>query len=162
MDGPNWGTLLDFVVPAALTALLFARLGCLAAGCDFGLSTDLPWGLRYPAQSPAWEAHRAADLIVAGVPQSRPTHPLPIYLAGVSVIAIGAGVLASKIQPLRSGRRALVTAYVYVAGRFAAEFFRAPSTATSIFGEWFNLNHCFTFAAFAVLVMICRRDFHGQ
>jgi phosphatidylglycerol:prolipoprotein diacylglycerol transferase len=162
MGGDSRGTLLDLVVPGALTTLLFARLGCLAAGCDFGAPTDLPWGLRYPAHWPAWEAHRAADLIVAGAGQSLPTHPLPLYLAGVSAAAIGAGVLASQGRGVRPGRRALVAGYVYLAGRFGVEFLRAPSTAPSIFGEWLNLNHCFTFAVVAVLVSISRRRVHGE
>jgi phosphatidylglycerol:prolipoprotein diacylglycerol transferase len=162
MGGDSRGVLLDLVVPAALATLLFARLGCLAAGCDFGSLTDLPWGLRYPPHSPAWEAHRATDLLVAGATRSLPTHPLPIYLAGVSGTAIGAGILASRRTGSGAGRRALVTAHVYLAGRFAAEFLRAPSTVPSLFGEWLNINHCFTLTAFAVLVFISRRNIHGE
>ena len=50
-------------------ALVFSRLGCFLAGCDYGKVTSLPWALRFPAGSPAWQDHVAAGLIPSVAPR---------------------------------------------------------------------------------------------
>ena len=61
--------------------LFFGRMGCFLGGCCFGLPTDGPFGLSFPAWSPASEAQfRLHELSSAGLP-SLPVHPTQLYEA---------------------------------------------------------------------------------
>ncbi|MFB6373470.1 MAG: prolipoprotein diacylglyceryl transferase family protein, partial [Bradymonadaceae bacterium] len=104
--------ILDRVVPAGLWALAISRLGCLSAGCDFGRPTDGAWGIRYPAGTPAWEAHLARDLVGPEATVSAPTHPFPLYMVAIGLAAIGLGTALQRWspterEPLRAGERAI-------------------------------------------------------
>jgi phosphatidylglycerol---prolipoprotein diacylglyceryl transferase len=53
------------------------RIGCFIHGCCFGIETNLPWGVRFPAMSPAHLIQLTKphpDLL-----QVRPVHPTQIY-----------------------------------------------------------------------------------
>ncbi|MBY0232045.1 MAG: prolipoprotein diacylglyceryl transferase [Gemmataceae bacterium] len=62
-----------FAVPVAL-AVAVGRLGCIAAGCCYGLPTDLPWGMdlgdgtrRHPTQLYETAFHLAMAGLLAGL-----------------------------------------------------------------------------------------------
>ncbi|MFB6264682.1 MAG: prolipoprotein diacylglyceryl transferase family protein [Bradymonadaceae bacterium] len=126
--------LFDVLVPAGLAGLAVARLGCLAGGCDFGRITSAPWGLHYPAGSPAWYAHLHSGAISAEARLSAPTHPLPLYLAGWTVLSVGAARWLSARRDRRPGAEELTAAALYASGRLALETFRAPASATVVAG----------------------------
>jgi len=47
---------IDAFLPVLLLGLAIQRLGCFLAGCCYGRPTGLPWGVRFPADSPAGRA----------------------------------------------------------------------------------------------------------
>ena len=60
---PLWKTA-DVIAPSIALGSVFGRTGCLLNGCCYGRPTDLPWGIRFPADHPT-----------GGVP----VHPTEIY-----------------------------------------------------------------------------------
>ena len=60
---PLWKTA-DVLAPSIALGNVFGRIGCLLNGCCYGRPTDLPWGIRFPADHPT-----------GGVP----VHPTEIY-----------------------------------------------------------------------------------
>jgi len=87
--------LLDLAAPLIAFGLAFGRLGCFLAGCCFGQRTDMPWGIKFPIYSDAWQRHHElfyADLQLqhraTGVWESLPVHPTQLYeLVGALAIA---------------------------------------------------------------------------
>jgi len=75
-----WATL-DFLLYYAILALAIQRIfGCFLAGCCYGLPTDLPWGVCFPANSPAGIVY-----------PNTPVHPTQLYY-GVSALLIYYGL----------------------------------------------------------------------
>jgi phosphatidylglycerol---prolipoprotein diacylglyceryl transferase len=52
---------LDVLAVGLLLALAFGRIGCFLNGCCYGKPTDLPWGVRFPYGSFAYESQVQAD-----------------------------------------------------------------------------------------------------
>src|SRR5215813_8931930 len=71
--------LADAIAPAIALAMAVVRVGCLLQGCCFGSVTSLPWGIRFPANSPAWNAHLERGWIGLDSAASLPVHPLQVY-----------------------------------------------------------------------------------
>lgn len=76
----------DMTSPLVALGLVFGRLGCFLAGCCFGKTTDMPWGLRFPEMSDAFKRHRelypealAQQFAETGVWESLPVHPTQLY-----------------------------------------------------------------------------------
>jgi phosphatidylglycerol:prolipoprotein diacylglycerol transferase len=80
----------DSAVPSLCTGLTLTRVGCLLAGCDYGVPWDGPWALRFPRGSPAFEQHAATGLIPGSAQSSLPVHPTQVYesLAGVCLLIL--------------------------------------------------------------------------
>ena len=66
---PLWKTA-DVLAPSIALGSVFGRTGCLLNGCCYGKPTDVPWGIRFPA-----------DHATHGVP----VHPTEIYDAGLNL-----------------------------------------------------------------------------
>jgi prolipoprotein diacylglyceryltransferase len=68
----------DAITPGILVAMALMKLGCFLRGCCFGLPTELPWGVRFPLESPA--ALRQLEIapwtILTG---TAPIHPIQLY-----------------------------------------------------------------------------------
>jgi len=109
-------------VPLGL-ALMVARLGCLLAGCDYGKVSSLPWAIRFPAHSPAWQDHLRAGLVPASRAASLAVHPTQLYEAGLGLaIAVMAPMVARRREAHRGdGGGFLIAAATYAVGRFAIE-----------------------------------------
>jgi phosphatidylglycerol---prolipoprotein diacylglyceryl transferase len=97
----------SFAVPAAV-AVGLGRFGCFAAGCCYGLPTDLPWGVRF---------HDLGD--PAGVLR----HPTQLYEATFH-LAAAACLLVLKREGLFRGQLIKLYFVIYFAYRFATEFLR--------------------------------------
>ncbi len=67
-------------------AVALVRVGCLLAGCCHGTATDLPWGVRFPADTAAWWLHSGRGWIAATDLSSQPVHPLQIYFLAASLV----------------------------------------------------------------------------
>ena len=94
--------------PALALGQMFGRIGCFLVGDDYGLPTDLPWGVAFPEGLP---------------PTTVPVHPTQLYEAGfLAVLALLMLVWRKRGMP----DRALLARYCLIAGgfRFALEFIR--------------------------------------
>ena len=80
----------DVSAPSVVLGTAITRVGCLLYGCDYGRRTDLPWGIRFPPEAPAWQDHVAHFGLDKSSPLSFPVHPTQIYetLAGLSIFAL--------------------------------------------------------------------------
>jgi phosphatidylglycerol---prolipoprotein diacylglyceryl transferase len=76
------------VTPGTLAGISVMKLGCLLRGCCFGTPTDLPWGMRFPVESPAGlrQLEVAPWTILTG---SVAIHPVQLYEALGYVLIAG-------------------------------------------------------------------------
>jgi phosphatidylglycerol:prolipoprotein diacylglycerol transferase len=77
--------LADCVVPGMLLGLAIGRIGCFLNGCCYGGPCDLPWAVRFPADSPPWIDQVRRGLLpppaAGGSGWSLPVHPAQLYAA---------------------------------------------------------------------------------
>ena len=99
--------------PLAL-GVAVARLGCFAAGCDYGKPTNLPWGVVFTNP-------QAAQL--TGIPLGVRLHPSQLYesLLGLMIFVVLLMLEGRQRQP---GFLILAFAALYALGRFLLEFLR--------------------------------------
>lgn len=74
----------DLLIPYTAMAHAFGRLGCLAAGCCFGETTDAPWGISFPEGSMAQQAQQNSGLVDVHA-ASLPVHPTQLYESGAEL-----------------------------------------------------------------------------
>ncbi len=121
---PFWkaADMAGFTVPLGLG---FGRMGCLLAGCCFGVQTDSVFGLSFPAGSPASQTQAKLGQLAAERMVSHPVHPTQIYESAVS-FAIAA-VCLMYVHPRKRYDGQVFVAFValYALGRFLLEFWRA-------------------------------------
>jgi phosphatidylglycerol---prolipoprotein diacylglyceryl transferase len=110
------------VVPLGLG---FGRMGCLLAGCCFGLRTESSLGMSFPPSSPASEAQFKLGELARIREWSHEVHPTQIYESAIS-IAIAAYLLIG-LHPKKRYDGQVFAAFIalYAAGRFVLEFWRA-------------------------------------
>lgn len=138
---PFWkaADMAGFAVP---TGLAFGRMGCLLAGCCFGVRNDGPLGLVFPPGSPASESQFKLGLLASTRTESLPVLPAQIGESAAS-LAIAAFCLF-VVHPRKRYDGHVFVAFVvlYAAARFVLEFFRADdrgglfSVSTS---QWIGL-----------------------
>jgi phosphatidylglycerol:prolipoprotein diacylglycerol transferase len=116
---------MDIAAISISVGLVFGRLGCFLGGCCFGVHTDHPFGLSFPAFSPASESQwRAGGLEAPGLP-SLPVHPTQLYEAlGCLAITV---FLLFWLRPRKRFDGQLFLSFIglYAALRFAIEHWRA-------------------------------------
>lgn len=104
---PIW-KVADAFAPSIALGHAFGRLGCYTHGCCYGLPTDLPWAVHFPA-----------DHIThpAGV------HPAQLYEATINLSLYG--LLAWQYRRKRfAGQTFALYVIIYSVLRFSLEFFR--------------------------------------
>lgn len=131
---------LDRLAPALGLLLLFGRVGCFVAGCDFGAPTSLPWGVRYGVDTPCLRAQLDQGLVALGATVTLPVHPTQLYEAALGLVMVAAGAAIARIAT-RPGAAFATTAAIYAVGRAAIDLvrgdashgsFAAPSTSQSL------------------------------
>lgn len=95
------------------------RTGCFLAGCDYGVVTASPLGVRFPPDSLAAIDHAARGLVPAHG-ASLPVHATELYEAAAAVLA---AIVVSRI-PRGDGRRFAAWLGLYAMGRFFVEALR--------------------------------------
>jgi phosphatidylglycerol:prolipoprotein diacylglycerol transferase len=123
-DGfPFWkaADMAGFAIPLGLT---FGRMGCLLAGCCFGVTCDLPWAVSFPWHSAASEEQFRDHLLPTARAWSLPVHPTQIYESAAS-LAIAA-VCAVLVQPRKryDGQVFATSMALYAVARFGLEALR--------------------------------------
>jgi prolipoprotein diacylglyceryltransferase len=112
----------DRVAVGTGATFTLVRTGCFLAGCDYGVPTALPWGVRFPPGSLAAIDHVRRGFVPHGAP-SLPVHPTQLYEAALGLVAAALAGWTLARGP-RDGRAFSVFLAVYAAGRFAIELLR--------------------------------------
>ncbi|TNF71820.1 MAG: prolipoprotein diacylglyceryl transferase [Acidobacteria bacterium] len=121
----------DVIAPSLALGYAVGRIGCFLVGDDYGMPTDLPWGVRFPygLPGPTTAGFMRAEY-QAQVPdvfpdhQLIPVHPTQLYetLACLGICLFGVWLLRRGIRP---GSTALVVFGLLAVERFLVEFVRA-------------------------------------
>jgi len=121
-----------FVVPLGLA---FGRMGCLLAGCCFGLPTGSSLGLVFPGRSPASESQfKAGQLANMRLP-SLPVHPTQIYESAASLAIAAVCLLYIHPRKRYDGQVFLSFVVLYATARFLLEILRRDDR-----GEFLGLS----------------------
>lgn len=121
---PFWkaADMAGFAVPLGLG---FGRMGCLLAGCCFGLRTDGGAGMAFPPHSPASEAQFKTGLLASVREWSQPVHPTQIYESAVCFGIAAFCLLVVHGRKRYDGQVFAVFLGLYAVGRFVLEYLRA-------------------------------------
>lgn len=110
--GPNAVlALADLFSPGLALSHVFAKIGCLLAGCCYGAATARAWGLRFPIESVAYQRMLAAGLLPLGADRTPSLEPVQLWEAAAD--ALLCGVLISLWRRARG--RTGVCLVVYLA-----------------------------------------------
>ena len=120
----------DAIAPGAAIGYGVGRIGCLLVGDDYGVPTDLPWGMTFPEgpiKTTAGALRRNFDLDIPaelGVDELVAVHPTQVYesLAGIAIWLVGRSLIKRR---LRRGTVALCVFGLLATERFLVEFLRA-------------------------------------
>lgn len=134
---PMWKTF-DVYVPAVALGLSVGRLGCFAAGCDYGKPTDSVLGVVF---TNPW-SHQ-----VTGVPLGVPIHPTQLYESAVSVLIFGILVWWARRKSY-DGQLFVLYLSLYAVARFSLEFLRGDEDRGFVF------NHLFSTSQFIALLAL--------
>lgn len=116
----NFERLLDYYAPVIIACYILGRFSCLLAGCCFGESCDLPWGISYPHGVEA--------------PHSTNLHPTPIYAI---LWALFHWQLLLKLESTKkfihkAGDLFYIAMIIHGMGRLFMEYFRADHRGSDI------------------------------
>lgn len=121
--GLNPWKVADITAPAIAIAHAFGRIGCFAAGCCYGIPTDLPWGVTFT---------NSYSGTLVGVPLNIPLHPTQLYSA-LGNLAICGAMLWLYRRKRFDGQVFWTYMLTYGAFRFVVEFWRGDPRG-SLFG----------------------------
>ena len=114
----------DVAAPAIALGQSIGRVGCFAAGCDYGKPADLPWAVTFTSEY----AHE-----YIGVPLHVALHPSQLYESGTSFLIF---LLLLWIYRKKSFNGQVFCSYLvfYGIARFLLEFFRGDVGRGFVFG----------------------------
>jgi len=110
LDGKSLFATTTAIAPTLALSQAIGRIGCLLVGCDYGVPTSLPWGMRFPNAVP---------------PALAAVHPTQLYES------LWLFACALLLRRRLAASRLLIAEYLVLqgAGRFAIEFIRTnPKT----------------------------------
>jgi phosphatidylglycerol:prolipoprotein diacylglycerol transferase len=121
---PFWkaADMAGFAIPIGLA---FGRMGCLLAGCCFGVRNDGPLGLIFPPGSPASESQFKLGLIASTRVESLPVLPAQLGESIASLAIAAFCLLVVHPRKRYDGHVFVVFVVLYAVARFLLEFFRA-------------------------------------
>jgi phosphatidylglycerol:prolipoprotein diacylglycerol transferase len=120
---------LDVLAPSIAIGIALGRVGCFLNGCCYGDVCDIPWlAVRFPPDTPPWNAERAQGLIPADAPRSLPLHPTQLYAAVDGLVLFA---LLTAYYPLRrrAGEVIALLMLTYPVTRFLIERLRDDESA---------------------------------
>jgi len=120
-------------------AMAISRLGCLMAGCCFGTSTSLPWGIKYGYTSMVYRTHILKGIVHFHDKTSAAVHPIQVYeMLGCLIIAFL--VWRTRAKWKASESLFLFSVLCYAGLRFLVEFVRDPESSFSLTQVFFGLK----------------------
>jgi len=140
----------DVLAPAVSLGLGIGRIGCTAAGCDYGKPTTSAWGIVFTNPY----AHE-----ISGVPLGIPLYPTqPIMsLASLSIFAI---LIWRYSKKSRDGEIFLLYVVLYAMARYFIEFLRGDEDRGFVFHHLYSTSQFIAILALAAAVwmaLILRR-----
>lgn len=103
----------------------FGRLGCLMAGCCFGVQSQAPWALVFPGRSPASDFQAKVGSLDNHLLASLPVHPTQIYESGGAFLIAAYGILVLHGRKRYDGQVFAAFLALYGVLRFSVEFLRS-------------------------------------
>ena len=128
----------DAAAPAIALGQAIGRLGCFAAGCDYGKTSHLPWAVTFTSDY----AHR-----YVGVPLNISLHPSQLYESGTTFL-IFLGLLWIYGRRRFVGQAFCAYLILYGIARFGLEFYRGDP------GRGFVFDGLLSTSQFISLLMI--------
>lgn len=116
------GAFLDRMSIGGGISFCLIRIGCFAAGCDYGTPTSWDLGVRFPAYSHAAMDHVSHGWIPMGRP-SLPVHPTQLYESMLGLLSVGVATFLVRRLP-QNGQTFLGWLMFYATGRFFIEYAR--------------------------------------
>ncbi len=125
---PAW-PVLDAAAVALALGYGVGRIGCFLVGDDYGVPTDLPWGVAFEHGLPPTTADHLRQSFGVDLPANVPgdqllaVHPTQLYETGLALAIwlLGRRLLGAS----RTGTTALVVLALLACERFFVEIFRA-------------------------------------
>jgi phosphatidylglycerol:prolipoprotein diacylglycerol transferase len=122
--------LLDSISPALAVGYMMGRVGCFLVNDDYGLPTNLPWGMAFPRGAPPSTAANLESLfhvpLSPGTPpgQVLPVHPTQLYEIALTLVVL---VLLWRWRERRHAPGWLFGVYLVLSSveRIIVEVFRA-------------------------------------
>jgi phosphatidylglycerol:prolipoprotein diacylglycerol transferase len=135
---PFW-KVVDVYAPAISLGLGVGRIGCFAAGCDYGKPTASAWGVVF--SNPV--SHE-----VSGVPLGIPLYPTQLFesLASLSIFAF---LLWRYSRKSRDGEIFVLYLALYAVARFFIEFLRGDEDRGFVFHHLLSISQFIAILAFA-------------
>jgi phosphatidylglycerol:prolipoprotein diacylglycerol transferase len=101
--------------PGIALGHVIGRLGCLMAGCCYGLPTNVPWAVTFT------DPFAAANV---GTPLNQPLHPTQLYEAGAELLILVFLLATERKGRTFPGRTFWSYMFLYAVSRFIIEFYR--------------------------------------
>jgi phosphatidylglycerol:prolipoprotein diacylglycerol transferase len=142
----------DVAAPAVAIGHGIGRLGCFAAGCCYGIPTDLPWGVTFT------DTYSGT---LVGVPLNVPLHPTQLYEAATNLML---GGFLMWFFPRRKYKGQVFWMYVliYATLRFFHEFLRADPRGFLFGGALSTSQFIAIIGAVIALGMLARLKGHQE
>lgn len=93
---------IDILAPPIALAIAITRVGCFLNHCHLGKLTEMPWGIRFLAET---------------------RHPIALYYALSALVVLAILVISEKKCKLPKGNLGLMLAMLYPLGRLTADQF---------------------------------------
>ncbi len=104
----------DCAAPAFALGVVLVRIGCFGASCDYGVPTEMPWGVVFTNPLAAQ---------YTGIPLGVKLHPSQLYESALGFIIL-VTLLWMERRRRKSGALVLTFATMYSIGRFVLEYWR--------------------------------------
>jgi len=121
------------------TGLGFGRMGCLLAGCCYGLPTHSALSLTFQAYSPASEGQFKLGLLASTAEPSLRVIPTQLYESIMSFAVAGVCLFVVQGRKRYDGQVFVAFLALYAMGRFVIEFFRADDRGGLLGLSWAQL-----------------------
>ncbi len=119
---PFW-LMADAAAPAIALGQSIGRLGCFAAGCDYGRPAQVPWAVTFTS---VYASERT------GVPLNIPLHPAQLYESFATLVIFGFLLFLHRRKRF-PGQVFILYLITYGIARFVLEFFRGDPDRGFVF-----------------------------